>query len=399
MSARALARLLGAARPGARLPVAVLAVLAVVTLGACTEPPPPAPEAIEDELPPQIFEEEEPPAEPPPPAVAEGVFGVAAAPRRRAPPPIRPASHGDGEYATDEPVVARRYVYRARMIVPAGLGSESATLTVPAAELVIDVSHERLRARFAGDGWPLHRGAEVRLRRDRPGVYLFDGDGGRPLEPGQLARWFEGGPVTRRGPPLRIFSNYGFSRRQPIPDDEVTPGELVCAFLAEWAGDDRDGQIRRCERGAPNLWRLGFWLAEQTAGVPIELTRRQLRADEREPPRLPRATRSGAFLEPEALGRLEPAPLSGEPVPDAPTEGLRVSNESANRVVLSLEGIALGWVDRGQVGHFTGLTPGMYDVGSIRPLGAVVQRGRPVRVPGVHRVCDGRCPRPAPSEE
>lgn len=69
-------------------------------------------------------------------------------------------------------------------------------------------------------------------------------------------------------------------------------------------------------------------------------------------------------------------------------------NESANRVIISIAGVAAGWVDRGAEGWFVGLEPGHYDVGSIRPLGAVVQRGRRVRVPGIHRVCDGRCPRP-----
>lgn len=368
-------------------------LLAVVSLGGCAEARDPVAEPIVDDLPAQVFEEESPPDPdaPPPPAIAEG---TPQAVRRATPPPTTvPASHGDDDYASDEPVIARRYVYRVRMIVPAGLGTDDDRVAVPAAELAIDVSHERLRARFRGQGWPVHRDAEVRLRRDRPGVYVFDGRGGRPLEPGELAAWFEGGTVTRRGPPLRIFSNWGFPRRQPPPDDTVTPGELVCAFLAEWAGDDRDAQIRRCERGAPHLWRLGFWLGEQTAGVPIEVGRNHLRADERNAPRIGPAVRHGAFLEPEARRRLAPAPLTGEPVEGAPDEGLIVRNESANRVIVTVEGVALGWVDRGAEGHFDTLTEGMYDVGSIRPLGAVVQRGRPVRVPGIHRVCDGRCPR------
>ena len=80
----------------------------------------------------------------------------------------------------------------------------------------------------------------------------------------------------------------------------------------------------------------------------------------------------------------------------APPEGLRVRNETANRVIVGIDGVAAGFVDAGADGWFVGLSPGHYDVGSIRPLGAVVQRGRPVRVPGIHRVCDGRCPRPPP---
>lgn len=271
-----------------------------LTLGlfACDRGPDARLEVYEDEESAVEILVEETPPDPsqPPSAIADRVPGQPRpAGQDTVPPPIEPASHGDDDYANDEPVVARRYVYRVRMIVPAGLGDTSARVTVPAAELYIDVSHERLRARFVGNGWPVGAGSEVRLRRDRPGVYVFDGEGGRPLEPGQLSTWFEGGPVTRRGPPLRVFATYGHPRRQPPPDDEEDPGELVCALLAELASESREPVIRRCELGAPHLWRLGFWHAERTASVRIELARSSLRADERNPPpprRSGRAARS-----------------------------------------------------------------------------------------------------------
>lgn len=374
-------------------------VLAVVWVTACEGGPPRArlEEYDEEESTPQIFVEENPPdPTTPPPAIAEGE-SEHPAPRQQDPelPPIRPASHGDDDYNTDDPVIARRYVYRVRMIVPAGLGDTSARITVPAAELYIDVSHERLRARFAGNGWPVAAGSEVRLRRDRPGVYVFDGEGGRPLEPGQLATWFEGGPVSRRGPPLYIFATHGSSRHQTQPPDEESPGDLVCALFAELAAEPRESFARRCEPGAPQMWRIGFWRAEQTARVPVELARSALRADERNPPRPIPHLDSRAFLEPAAFRRLRggPAPTD-EPPEGAPPEGLRVRNETVNRVIVGIDGVAAGFVDAGAEGWFVGLSPGHYDVGSIRPLGAVVQRGRPVRVPGIHRVCDGRCPRP-----
>lgn len=377
-------------------------LVAAALLSAC-EPTPPRPpaEAYEDEeLEAEVFEEEAPPdLEEAPPAISPMDPSRPMAGREPEPPPILPASHGDVDYASDEPIAARRYVYRVRMVVPAGLGDGRVRITVPAAELHLDVSHERLRARFVGTGWPIAPGSEVRLRRDRPGVYLFDDQGGRPLQPGQLAAWFEGGPVTRRGPPLYIFSTWGFQRGASPPDDEVRPGELVCALLAELTAEPRDQVVRRCELGAPNLWRLGFWRGEQTAGVPVELPRSALRADERHAPRPMVHQTSRAFLEPEALRRLDGgrAPTD-EPPEGAPAEGLRVINESADRAIIAIDGVAAGWVDRGAEGWFVGLEPGTYEVGTIRPLGAVVQRGRPVRVPGVHRVCDGRCPR-GPVEE
>jgi len=366
----------------------------MVFVFACAEPVQPPREVYEEEsTQAEILVEDAPPdPEDRPPAISNRPFRPPQ--RDHAPAPIIAASHGDDEYSNDQPLVARRYVYRVRMIVPTGLGSGRVPVAVPAAELHVDVSHERLRARFVGAGWPVAPNSEVRLRRDRPGVYLFDGEGGRPLEPGQLAHWFEGGIVSRRGPALHIFSRYGFPRRARPPDDEENPGELMCALLAEFAGEQRDPLHRRCELGAPRLFRLGFWRAEQTAGVPVELLRSALRADERSGPRPITFATASSWIEPEALARLDGgrAPTD-EPADDAPTHGLRVENESATRAIIAINGIAVGWVDQGAHGLFEGLRPGTYEVGSIRPHGAVVQRGRPVRVPGVHRVCDGRCPR------
>lgn len=371
--------------------------LLVAALAYACEPSPPQPrhEAFADEdVAAEVLEEEAPPeADEPPPALGDEGPAVPIGDRAEEPPPIVPASHGDDEYASAEPIDALRYVYRVRMLVPAGLGDGPVRITMSAAELHVDVAHDRLRARFVGNGWPIAPGSEVRLRRDRPGAYLFDDRGGRPVEPGALAEWFEGGPVTRRGPPLYV-SSLGQRSGGSADDEERPPGELVCALLAELAGEARDAVARRCERGAPHGFRLGFWRAEQTAGVPVELPRSALRADERAPPRAVPAQASRAFLEPEALRRLEGgAPPTDPPPEGAPGEGLRVSNESADRAIITIAGVAVGWVDRGAEGWFVGLDPGTYEVGSIRPLGAVVQRGRPVRVPGIHRVCDGRCPR------
>jgi hypothetical protein len=50
--------------------------------------------------------------------------------------------------------------------------------------------------------------------------------------------------------------------------------------------------------------------------------------------------------------------------------------------VVTVEGVAIGWVDSGATGLFVGLSPGMYRVAALRPLGAVVIRPRVVGVPG-----------------
>ncbi len=376
----------------------------VLALSSCERCEPPPRVEVEDrdlfegELEVEVLEETEPPdPSDAPPAISDEPVAAGALDARDHRPPAVATAHPDDEYASDEPVQARRYVYRVRMIVPAGLGDEDDGLARPSAELFVDVSHDRLRARFAGAGWPVHAGSEVRLRRDRPGVYVYDGDGGRPLGPGEMAAWFEGGNVTRRGPPLRVFASYGPARHAPVADDEEVPGELLCALLAEWAAEDRETVMRRCERGAPYLWRLGFWRADQTAGVPVELPRSALRADEHGAPTTTAvAQRSRAFVEPSGLARIDASGPAAPPSPDAPAEGLRVPNESATRAIVTVEGVAIGWVDAGATGHFVGLAPGTYEIGSIRPLGAVVQRGRPVVVPGEHRICDGRCRNVAP---
>ena len=379
-------------------------IVLLVLVGGCGEdasPRGPIDDYPDEELAAEVLEEETPPDPdaPPPPAIAdEGSPTRSRDVRDRRPAPVEPAVHADTEYGTDAPVVARRYVYGVRMAVPGGLGDGGEGVTVPAAELYVDVSHERLRARFVGRGWPVPAGSEVRLRRDRPGVYVFDGVGGRPLAPRELASWFEGGEVTRRGPPLRVLPTWGLPqrRRQPEPDDEEEPGELVCALLAEWSAEPWENVMRRCERGAPHLFRIGFWRGEQTAGVPVDLVRSAMRADEQRPPAQIPDEPSRAFLEPEALSRLPPSRATAEPSEDAPAEGLRVRNQSATRAIVTVDGIAIGWVDAGAEGWFVGLRPGTHEVGAIRPLGAVVQRGRLVLVPGTHSICDGRCGRRPP---
>ncbi len=359
---------------------AVLALALAIAAGCQSPPPsrrerPPLPEGAHvEEVSPDAPAPPSAPAlaEPPPPSED----ALAAAPRL-----IERAAATDTAYDDDEPVTARRYVYRVRLALPDVVGTDHSDLAIPAAELFVDVSAERLRARFAGPGWPVEAGSEVRIRGDSPGVYVFDARGGRPLEPGALATWFEGG-APRRGPMLVVRREVG---RRPEPDPP--PGGLICALLSEWAGEPRDGVARRCDQGAPTGFRVGFWRGERTAEVPVELPRRALRADDVDPPPPAGLSSSRAFLEPAAFARIPPMerPPPADEVMAPPREigeGLELENQSEARAIVTVEGVAIGWVASGARGLFIGLRPGAYRVGAMRPLGAVVMRPRVVMVPG-----------------
>lgn len=315
-------------------------------------------------------------AQEPAPPLSPAAMEVSVEPRRWA---VERAPATDTAYATDEPIEARRYVYRVHLAVPETLGANRSDLAIPAAELFVDVSDERLRARFVGPGWPVEAGSEIRLRGDSPGVYVFDRHGGHSLAPGLMSEWFEGGPRDRAGPLAAV-------RRDPLPAQKEVPGALVCALLAEWTGEPREHFDRRCDRAAPLGFRVGFWRAERTADVPVELPRRALRADEIDPPQPIVATSNRAFLEPAALSRLPPmerpprdsSAIAALEVP----EGLEFMNDSPSRVVVTVEGVAVGYVDPAARGLFVGLLPGFYRVAALRPMGAVIMRPRAVRVPG-----------------
>jgi hypothetical protein len=318
-----------------------------------------------------------------PPAIADPTPPTAE--EARATRQVIPAAAEDGAYDSDEPVEALRFVYRVHLDIPGTLAPdarrEASDVATPAAELFVDVSSERLRARFVGPGWPVEAGSEIRLRGDSPGAYVFDRDGGRPLLPGELAAWFEGG-APRAGPQLVV-------RRDPLAraTTDPGPGVLLCALLAEWAGDPRDTVMRRCATGAPLTFRVGFWRGERTAEVPVEIPRRELRADHHGGvSEIARGT-SRAFLEPSALARI-PAraartiEASDDGLGPPPAEGLELVNQSDTRVIVIVDGVAVGWVDGGATGRFVGLTSGFHEIAAMRGLGAVVMRPRDVLVPG-----------------
>jgi len=357
-----------------------LGFLVLVACGTPEEIPPP-PERVVPELP---VETSTPETRPPvvlPQGPARPVEASAEGPR------VYPAADDDVDYRSDERVDVMRLVYRVTFRVPPMLGDVPSTMPRPTAELHMDVSSDRLRARFSGPGWPVVPGSEVRLRRDLGGVYIFDGEGGHPAGPGMLAQWFQGGPVSRRQTPAVGI------RRAPESEQDA-PGDLICALLAEWSGQPRTELERRCgDGGAPLVFRIGAWRAERTAEVPVQLSRNALRADHHGAPPQLTASTSRAFMEESVLARI---PLGrrvrrGEELPAA-TAGLRIDNQGPTRVVVTVGGIPVGWVDHGATGHFVGFVPGEHVVGAMRPLGNLALHPRARTVPGEVRIRPPRRP-------
>lgn len=275
---------------------------------------------------------------------------------------------------SDALLTAGRLVYRVRFTIPPAFRGPRTGLETPAGELQVDVSLDRLRARFVGPGWPVEEGSEVRLRSDLLGVYLFDGRGGRSLGAGQLAGWFEG----REAQPVQ--ARVGLRREYGPHADQPIPGELLCALLVEWGNQDREALRHRCTIGAlPPGFRVGPWSGELTAVVPLSLRRRELRADEIDPPAQLVHRTGASLLEAAAFARLVPARrLPGA----AQSASLHVTNQTDTRAIVLVQGVPVGWVDAGQSLRIDGFTPGYYRVGAIRPLGVLRMPPRSVRIPG-----------------
>jgi hypothetical protein len=293
---------------------------------------------------------------------------------------IEPATLADNAYAGKELVVVRRLVYRVAYLVPAALREHKPPVLSPAGELHIDVAADRLRARFVGPGWPVDDGSEVRLRADVPGSYLFDGDGGRPLGPGRLAHWFQGDAALHGRVEVDV-------RKDPNAASEDGPGDLLCAFLAEWSHTPRDDMTARCAGSLPPGFRYGPWIADLTAIVPLTLPRFVLRADAGFPPDPLATAPAHALFEARDLVRLPPSPARNVPEgsPNTPAavggDVLSIDNRGSARVAIVVQGVTIGWVKPHSVGSFSGLVPGDYHIAALKPLGAVVMPSTLTHVP------------------
>jgi hypothetical protein len=331
--------------------------------------------------------------EAPPPVPPEKVYAPGETISDEAAPPRRTvaAFERDRDFAGEEQVEARRLVYRVRLRIPRSLGEGHAAVHQPAAELYLDVSSDRLRARFVGTGWPVPEGSEIRIRRDAPGAYVFDGRGGRPLGPGQMAHWFEGGR-PRGTPSYRVAP--------PPLDEQSGPGDLVCRLVAEWTGEGPTTVARRCgEGGSTPSFRVGLWLATRTADVGVRLPRRSLRADHLDPPSPPaEAEHAHAYLTEASMRQLQRIRgAHGEPADDAPERGLVVVNRGPTRIIVTVRGTPIGWIDAGHEHPFPDIPRGSYQVGALRPFGLLAAGKRPLVVPG--RVLLPRWIRPTTSED
>jgi hypothetical protein len=363
---------------------ALVACCCVLAGSACSEPEPPDPARAVA-----------PPDEPPvsdvsdvswaahvgePPSLAQTPPSAASGAKPRT---VLASILADQAYDSDATVSARHLVYRVAFVVPPALRGRKPPLLPPAGELHVDVDMERLRARFVGPGWPLEEGTEVRVRADAPGAYLFDGAGGRPLAPGQLASWFQGNEAGHA-------KTYVYIRREPGLHDSG-PGELMCALLSEWSAQPRDELLPRCQGGAmPPGFRIGLWTAELTAIVPMTMPRRKLRADAGNPPEALSAATGRAMLDPGDVARLDPLRMRGpyaraEPAPDSDVGEVTVDNRTDARVVIVAQAVPIAWFAAHSRGTVQGLRPGHYRVGAVRPFGQPAMAPTLLRAPGALR--------------
>lgn len=284
---------------------------------------------------------------------------------------VLPAARVD-EHATTTEVRVRRLVYRFELRVGWLYGNGRSDLLSPTGELYVDVAGGRLRARFVGNGWPVDDGSEVRMRSDRPGVYVFDARGGRPVGTGQLAAWFQGGPGAR---------SVEMTVRTRAVDDAATI-DMVCRLFGEWAGTSIAAVRRTCASdGLPVRFQLGPYRGERTAEAVVYLPEHQLRADHLEPPRGLVHHASVGFHTDEEIARIEPMrdepqtrrPRAGEAL-ETVARGLLVENRTGARVLVTADGVALGWLDPGARHAYPTLPDGGHRIGAMLPLGG---RGTP----------------------
>jgi hypothetical protein len=288
---------------------------------------------------------------------------------------IVPAAIEDREHDSSDMVWARRIVYRVTVDPPALIGAAPSSTPSPRAELVADVTEDRIRGRFIGAGWPLEVESEVRIRRDLPGSYIFDHRGGRPLSAGQLRTWFIGDPEAQGTTPLRVAA--------ARPEEQDGAGLLICRLVAEWAGQSPGPYITRCGAGgAPARFRVGIWNGRRTADVAVRLARSALRADHHDAPTRAVTRRDGhVYLSRRVAARILPHRGFSEDI-DSDETRFEIINQESVRIIVAVEGAPLAWVQPGGSVSVEGLRPGVYRFGALRPMGSIALRYRLTSVPG-----------------
>jgi hypothetical protein len=298
---------------------------------------------------------------------------------------ITPATASDRQFESDEPVTIRRLVYRATLEVPPGLRSAHSPVLPSASELHLDVGIDRLRGRFVGPSWPIDEGSELRMRADVPGIYMFDGAGGRPLAPGHLASWFNGDEGEQ-------FPRQPVNLRAEAGPSAEGPSELVCALIAEWTAQPRQSLENWCADGTLiQKFKFGVWNFDLTAIVPMNVPRSQLRADGVALPKPLATTRVRTLLDTRDIERLAPivirpgATPALAPLVDAGPPGsgvLHAENRGVGRMLLIVQGVPLAWLQPRASANFSGFTPGYYRVGAVRAYAQNAFTPNPTIIPG-----------------
>jgi hypothetical protein len=302
------------------------------------------------------------------------VYAPVAAAEREAAYTVRVARRPDDEYIDRTPVPARRIVYRMRLQVHGALADPPPGTPRAGAELAIDTTGDRLRARFLGDTWTLQPGAEVRVRRGAPGTYVFDATGGRPIGPGELSAWFVG-ESGGRDPFVRVRGP-----RSP----NIGPAPMVCRLLAEWGNTTYSSISSRCRDGAPPWFRIGLWFGTLSADVTMDLPASSLRADERDPPHREAPVEGRTILSEMMRVRLWPATTSTFDPGPTPRElgALTVRNATERRMLVIVDAVAVAWVEAGATWVVHGIPVGLHHVGGQRPFGHRAITPVDVIVPG-----------------
>jgi hypothetical protein len=346
----------GWARLGALLACALLGVLP-----ACSERSDRAPPADVDRM-----------ARPRP--SLDQVYAPAARGERDPTFRVRVPPRPDDEYTARTPVPARRLVYRMRLMVHGTFGTPPPGTPAAGAELNLDMTADRLRARFLGDTWPVQPGAEVRVRRGAPGTYVFDAQGGRHMGPGELSGWFVGEPVTRE-PFIRV-------RAPRVPT--IGPAPMICRLLAEWGNGRYSSVSSRCRDGAPPWFRVGNWFGTLSADVTMDLPQSSLRADEREPPLRQPPVEGRTMISPVMRARLWPAATpTYDPGPLPREQGtLMVENRTPRKMVIVVDAVAVAWVESGTTFAIEDLPVGTHWVGAQHPFGQQAISPVELQVPG-----------------
>ncbi|MCA9532275.1 MAG: hypothetical protein KC593_01300 [Myxococcales bacterium] len=286
----------------------------------------------------------------------------------------RIAPRPDDEYITREPIPARRLVYRMRLLIHSTFGDPPPGTPPAGAELNLDMTADRLRARFLGETWPIQPGAEVRVRRGSPGTYVFDAMGGRHLGPGELSGWFVGERVGR-DPFVRV-------RAPRVPT--IGPAPMICRLIAEWANSTYSSISNRCRDGAPPWFRVGMWFGTLSADVTMDLPQSTLRADERDPP--PRAEPiDGRVMLSEVLrARLWPATTpTYDPGPLPQEHGtLTIENRAPRKMIIVVDAVPVAWVEAGASLEVGQLPAGQHWVGAQYPFGHRATAPIQVQIPG-----------------